>query len=588
MAFMFTALIPSSTGNTHTLPPVVAQLEQFPDINSLIKHSAERGALPDAVLLVVDQGEQAVAACHCLSEAALLERLPLVVIGPDDNAARLAALDAGAWDYLSPPRDGVEARLQRWLQPKIGASTGAGKAEDVERLSRLIEAQARIVSTKLDLESLMQLVVDEVQTLTGADGAVVELAEGDEMVYRSANGDAAGSIGVRLKIQSSLSGLCVRLGEVLKCDDSELDPRVDRAASRRVGLRSMVCTPLRHSGEVVGVLKIIGRQPHAFDALDLKSLTIMGDIVASALYHEAVLEERRALLSDKEAALSQLNRSNERLRSLISSAPIAMCARDEAGRIILWNAAAERLLGYEAADVEGLSETFMPPEDEPAFKQLIESQQVGLPTEPLRTRMKKQDGATVDVSITAAPFPELDGQSGSINLILDIGEQLRLDMERKQLRSRLEQQVADRTASLEETTQKLETIFEQTGVGLALVGTDGRWLQVNQRLCDIVGYPKEELLELTFQNITHEDDLEIDLAQATKLFAGEITSYSMDKRYIRKDGSVVWISLTGSLHRDSNGQIIEAIAAIQDISERKRAQDAEHLFHRALLPPLTA
>ncbi|WP_169449473.1 PAS domain S-box protein [Marinimicrobium agarilyticum] len=554
----------------------------------MIKHSAERGALPDAVLLVVDQGEQAVAACHCLSEAALLERLPLVVIGPDDNAARLAALDAGAWDYLSPPRDGVEARLQRWLQPKIGASTGAGKAEDVERLSRLIEAQARIVSTKLDLESLMQLVVDEVQTLTGADGAVVELAEGDEMVYRSANGDAAGSIGVRLKIQSSLSGLCVRLGEVLKCDDSELDPRVDRAASRRVGLRSMVCTPLRHSGEVVGVLKIIGRQPHAFDALDLKSLTIMGDIVASALYHEAVLEERRALLSDKEAALSQLNRSNERLRSLISSAPIAMCARDEAGRIILWNAAAERLLGYEAADVEGLSETFMPPEDEPAFKQLIESQQVGLPTEPLRTRMKKQDGATVDVSITAAPFPELDGQSGSINLILDIGEQLRLDMERKQLRSRLEQQVADRTASLEETTQKLETIFEQTGVGLALVGTDGRWLQVNQRLCDIVGYPKEELLELTFQNITHEDDLEIDLAQATKLFAGEITSYSMDKRYIRKDGSVVWISLTGSLHRDSNGQIIEAIAAIQDISERKRAQDAEHLFHRALLPPLTA
>jgi PAS domain S-box-containing protein len=97
---------------------------------------------------------------------------------------------------------------------------------------------------------------------------------------------------------------------------------------------------------------------------------------------------------------------------------------------------------------------------------------------------------------------------------------------------------------LRESEERFRGTFEQAAVGIAHVGTDGHWLRVNRRLCDIVGYEKEELLGLTFQDLTHPDDLETDLEGARRLLAGEIETYSREKRYFRKDGSIVWIYLT--------------------------------------------
>nr|WP_242019093.1 MULTISPECIES: PAS domain S-box protein [unclassified Trichocoleus] len=103
--------------------------------------------------------------------------------------------------------------------------------------------------------------------------------------------------------------------------------------------------------------------------------------------------------------------------------------------------------------------------------------------------------------------------------------------------------------ALLESEQRFRATFEQAAVGISHVGIDGRWLRVNQKLCEIVGYTREELLELTFQDITYPDDLEADLALVDRLLAGEIETYSMEKRYICKDGSTVWINLTVSLRR---------------------------------------
>ncbi len=103
--------------------------------------------------------------------------------------------------------------------------------------------------------------------------------------------------------------------------------------------------------------------------------------------------------------------------------------------------------------------------------------------------------------------------------------------------------------ALLESEQRFRATFEQAAVGISHVGIDGRWLRVNQKLCEIVGYTREELLELTFQDITYPDDLEADLALVDRLLAGEIETYSMEKRYICKDGSTVWINLTVSLGR---------------------------------------
>src|SRR5499426_833309 len=125
-------------------------------------------------------------------------------------------------------------------------------------------------------------------------------------------------------------------------------------------------------------------------------------------------------------------------------------------------------------------------------------------------------------------------------------------------------------------------IFENAAIGIARFARDGSWLEVNQRLCDIVGYSREELMTKTFGDITHPDDLESDWNQARRLLAGEIENYSMEKRYYRKDGSIVWANLTVSLARKANGSPDYFVAVIEDISARKRLEEA-NLKRGALL-----
>src|SRR5918998_564484 len=131
---------------------------------------------------------------------------------------------------------------------------------------------------------------------------------------------------------------------------------------------------------------------------------------------------------------------------------------------------------------------------------------------------------------------------------------------------------------LRESEERFRRTFEQAAVGMAHVATDGHWLRVNRRLCDIVGYEKEELLGLTFQDITHPDDLETDLEGARRLLAGEIETYSREKRYFRKDGSIVWIYLTVSLMRSPSGEPRYFISVIEDITERKRIEEAQRFL----------
>jgi PAS domain S-box-containing protein len=119
---------------------------------------------------------------------------------------------------------------------------------------------------------------------------------------------------------------------------------------------------------------------------------------------------------------------------------------------------------------------------------------------------------------------------------------------------------------------RFEATFEQAAVGLALVGLDGRWLRVNHKLCEIVGYDRAELLGLTFQAITHPDDLAPDLEYVRRLLAGDIANYSMEKRYLRKDASPVWIKLTVSLVRNRDGSPDYFISVLEDIQTRREAE----------------
>jgi PAS domain S-box-containing protein len=123
--------------------------------------------------------------------------------------------------------------------------------------------------------------------------------------------------------------------------------------------------------------------------------------------------------------------------------------------------------------------------------------------------------------------------------------------------------------SLRVSETRFRAAFEQAAVGMAHVDMEGRWIMVNRKLCDILGYGAEELKERTFQDITHPDDLEEDVKNYSRMKQGEFATFSMEKRYIHKDGSTVWASITVSMVRNEYGGAVYALAVIQDISERK-------------------
>ena len=128
--------------------------------------------------------------------------------------------------------------------------------------------------------------------------------------------------------------------------------------------------------------------------------------------------------------------------------------------------------------------------------------------------------------------------------------------------------------ALRESGDRFRTAIEYSGIGMALVAPDGCWLKVNDALCQLLGYSEQELRRLTFQDITHPDDREADSACVCRILAGEIQTYQAEKRYVHKQGHLLWVLLTVSLVRDPAGAPLHFIAQLQDITERKRAEEA--------------
>ena len=126
---------------------------------------------------------------------------------------------------------------------------------------------------------------------------------------------------------------------------------------------------------------------------------------------------------------------------------------------------------------------------------------------------------------------------------------------------------------LRESEERFRGAFESAAIGMALVALDGRWLRVNRSLCEMVGYPEHELLVRTFQEITHPDDLEADLALVRRLLSREIPYYHLEKRYMHKDGHTIWIMLSASLVDDMHGNPMYFVAQVENITQRRLAEE---------------
>ena len=222
----------------------------------------------------------------------------------------------------------------------------ARRIERLDRLERIIQTQSLLVQADLALNPFMQLVIDKLRELTEAHGASVDFVEGNGTVVRRASGMMAGQLGLCIANDTSLSGLCVRTATMQRCDDSETDDRVDRAACRMLGVRSMIFAPLRQGTVAVGVLKVFSQQPQAFDDGDMQMLQLMASAIVAALAKKTALDARTE-------AEARLRTSEERMRALLEHAHDAVISIDEHGRVSQWNRAAERLFGWSPIETVG-------------------------------------------------------------------------------------------------------------------------------------------------------------------------------------------------------------------------------------------
>lgn len=225
-------------------------------------------------------------------------------------------------------------------------------------------------------------------------------------------------------------------------------------------------------------------------------------------------------------------------------------------RFLAVNDAAVRQYGYSRDEfLRMTARDIRPPLEVARLEAVLPLREGDAPDDGSRWVHRRRDGSLVDVVVAAAAI-EFGGRAARLVTVRDVTDAVRAER------------------ALRESERRFRSAMEHAPIGMALVGMDGRWLVVNHALCALLERDEAELLSLTFQDVTHPDDLGADLALLQQLVAGEIPWYELEKRYLRRDGRPVWILLTVSLVRDEAGAPLHFISQIQDIDTRRRLEEA--------------
>ena len=279
------------------------------------------------------------------------------------------------------------------------------------QLAAIVEAQRKLAITDAGFEKLTENIAEMARQLIGAEGGVFEAIEGDELHYRAVAGLAAGTRGLRLSREGSISGEALRLDRTLRCDDTETDPRVDVAACRQVGARSMVVTVLRSAQGPLGIIKVFASQPRRFTDVDASALELLAESLG------AVLERRRS------AAL--LRASEEQYRLLFADNPQPMWVFDfESLRFLAVNPAAVWQYGYTEEEFLVMSILdIRTPESAAKLRQELAKMPAGGKRND-RAQHRRKDGTLIEVEITSNTI-QFSGRPARLVLANDVTEQRR-------------------------------------------------------------------------------------------------------------------------------------------------------------------
>ncbi|HMS11209.1 MAG TPA: PAS domain S-box protein, partial [Pyrinomonadaceae bacterium] len=261
-----------------------------------------------------------------------------------------------------------------------------------------------------------------------------------------------------------------------------------------------------------------------------------------------ITAQRRAIEAAKE--------SEERYRLLFDSNPCSMWVYDrETLQFLAVNEAAVKSYGYTRREFLSMDMTQIRPEEElPRLYQRLAGDIKTL-THPTPWIHQRKDGSTFEVEITSHAL-EFNGRPARLVMAIDVTER------------------SEALKQLRESEQRFRRMFDIVSIGIAQADAQtGQFILFNRRFAEIAGYPAEDLRQMTFKQLTHPEDAEEDTRKFFEARDGKVPQYINEKRYLRPDGSVVWVRVNASFVRDADGRALQSIGVIEDITEQKRARD---------------
>ena len=280
-------------------------------------------------------------------------------------------------------------------------------------------------------------------------------------------------------------------------------------------------------------------------------------------------------LTSLKQAEQALQDSEEAYRNIFESAFLGVALIGPQGKYLRANPAFCQMLGYSEAEL--LQKTFLEVSYE-AEKALganfFHNAQAGLAeAATYQKRFVRKDGALLWCNVMSSALRSASGEFRClINHVQDITQAKQAEQALLEHQTRLDELVRERTEQVRASELLYRSLFENATSGVSLVSPGGRFLRVNPRLCSILGYPEEELLQLSFNDVTYPADRELGNELVRKVVSGQMVRAQLEKRYLRKDGRQIWVSISFAAVRDTAGQVQYFVSHTQDITEQKQAQ----------------
>ncbi len=433
---------------------------------------------------------------------------------------------------------------------------------DPERLAALRRADLLDTPPEERFDRLTRLVT----SILGVPVALVSLVDEGRQFFKSQQGlPEPYATSRETGLSHSFCQHVVSSAAPLVVSDARKDPLVrDNLAISDIGVVAYAGVPITdRDGQVIGSFCAIDTKPREWTAAELDTLRQLGALIRTEL-------ELRDALRDADAAAVAAGRASAERIAVIDSSSDGIYTVDMSGACTLVNPAASRILGYAPDEfiAQNMHELvhhhfadgrLFPEKDCPLYLAFRDGHTVRLEN----TSLWRKDGSRLPADCTSSPLL-IDGVlTGAVMTFRDVSER----------------EMA--AAALRDSEIKFRAIFEDAGVGIAILTPTGQLLDCNESYERITGYPRQALRGMTFAGYTHPDDVEHEWALARELLSGVSPRLQMAKRYVRKDGGIVWGQLNATTVRTDDGNVRFVIGVVEDITAQRRAADAMRMLAEA-------